>query len=99
MNKSFRNSAPAWALFSLAVIYFAVLSASIYKDGMTVIEFVPLAMSASLKDICWTSYTPRFIFIFLMVYACCIALYHSSRHNRRPGIEHGSAPDGAACMS
>ena len=91
MNKSFRNSAPAWALFSLAVIYFAVLSASIYKDGMTVIEFVPLAMSASLKDICWTSYTPRFIFIFLMVYACCIALYHSSRHNRRPGIEHGSA--------
>lgn len=91
MNKSFRSSAPAWALFSLAVIYFAVLSASIYKDGMTVIEFVPLAMSASLKDICWTSYTPRFIFIFLMIYAGCIALYYSSRHNRRPGIEHGSA--------
>ena len=91
MNKSFRNSAPAWALFSLAVIYFAVLSASIYKDGMTVIELIPLAMSASLKDIRWTSYTPRFIFVFLMIYAGCIALYYSSRHNRRPGIEHGSA--------
>lgn len=91
MNKSFRNSAPAWALFSLAVIYFAILSASIYKDGMTVIELIPLAMSASLKDIRWTNNTPRFLFIFLMVYACCIALYYSSRHNRRPGIEHGSA--------
>lgn len=91
MNKSFRSSAPAWALFSLAVIYFAVLSASIYKDGMTVIELIPLAMSASLKDIHWTNNTPRFIFIFLMIYAGCIALYYSSRHNRRPGIEHGSA--------
>ncbi len=84
-----------WALFSLAVIYFALLSASVYEDGMTVFELFRLSADASLKDIRWTSYTLRFVFIFLLLYIGGIAMYYSSRHNRRPGIEHGSAKWGS----
>ena len=84
-----------WALFSLAVIYFALLSASVYADGMTVFELFRLSADASLKDIRWTPYTLRFVFIFLLLYIGGIAMYYSSRHNRRPGIEHGSAKWGS----
>ncbi len=35
------------------------------------------------------------MFIFLLLYIGGIALYYSSRHNRRPGIEHGSAKWGS----
>ena len=84
-----------WALFSLAVIYFALLAASVYEDGMTVFELFRLSADASLKDIRWTSYTLRFVFIFLLLYIGGIAMYYSSRHNRRPGIEHGSAKWGS----
>ena len=96
MNNSSKDSAYMWALFSLAVIYFALLSASVYEDGMTVFELFRLSADASLKDIRWTSYTLRFVFIFLLLYIGGIALYYSSRHNRRPGIEHGSAKWGSA---
>lgn len=84
-----------WALFSLAVIYFALLAASVYEDGMTVFELFRLSADASLKDMRWTPYTLRFVFIFLLLYIGGIALYYSSRHNRRPGIEHGSAKWGS----
>ena len=95
MNNSSKDSAYMWALFSLAVIYFALLSASVYEDGMTVFELFRLSADASLKDIRWTSYTLRFVFIFLLLYIGGIAMYYSSRHNRRPGIEHGSAKWGS----
>ena len=95
MNNSSKDSAYMWALFSLAVIYFALLSASVYADGMTVFELFRLSADASLKDIRWTSYTLRFVFIFLLLYIGGIAMYYSSRHNRRPGIEHGSAKWGS----
>ena len=95
MNNASKDSAYMWALFSLAVIYFALLSASVYEDGMTVFELFRLSADASLKDIRWTPYTLRFVFIFLLLYVGGIALYYSSRHNRRPGIEHGSAKWGS----
>lgn len=95
MNNSSKDSAYMWALFSLAVIYFALLAASVYEDGMTVFELFRLSADASLKDIRWTSYTLRFVFIFLLLYIGGIALYYSSRHNLRPGIEHGSAKWGS----
>ena len=91
MKRSFRDSAPVWALFSLLVIYFALIAASVYEEGMTVFMFVPRMMGSTLGDIHWTAYTPKFILIFLAVYAGGIALYYSTRQNRRPGEEHGSA--------
>ena len=95
MNNSSKDSAYMWALFSLAVIYFALLAASVYEDGMTVFELFRLSADASLKDMRWTPYTLRFVFIFLLLYIGGIAMYYSSRHNRRPGIEHGSAKWGS----
>ena len=96
MKRSFRDSAPAWALFSLLVIYFALVAASVYEEGMTVFMLVPRMMGSTLRDIHWTAYTPKFILIFLAVYAGGIALYYSTRQNRRPGEEHGSAQWGNA---
>lgn len=91
MKRSFRDSAPVWALFSLLVIYFALIAASVYEEGMTLFQLIPLAINAKSGDIHWTAYTPKFILIFLAVYAGGITLYYSTRQNRRPGEEHGSA--------
>ena len=91
MKRSFRDSAPVWALFSLLVIYFALIAASVYEEGMTLFQLIPLAINAKSGDIRWTVYTPKFILIFLAVYAGGITLYYSTRQNRRPGEEHGSA--------
>lgn len=95
MKKSFRDSAPMWALFSLLVIYFALAAASVYENGMTVFTLIPLVTDARLGDIRWTEYSLKLILIFLSVYAGGIALYYSTRQNRRPGEEHGSAKWGS----
>ena len=84
-----------WALFSLLVMYFALLAASFYEEGMTLFALVPLVTGAKLGDIRWTAYSLKFILIFLAVYAGGIALYYSSQQNRRPGAEHGSAKWGS----
>lgn len=95
MKKSFKDSAPLWALFSLPVLYFGVVTASVYEEGMTLFQLMPLLTSSRLEDIRWTAYTPRFILIFLAVYAGAIVLYDSAQQNRRPGEEHGSAKWGS----
>lgn len=95
MKKSFKDSAPLWALFSLPVLYFGVVAASVYEEGMTLFQLVPLLTNAKLSSVQWTAYTPRFILIFLAVYAGAIVLYYSAQQNRRPGEEHGSAKWGS----
>ena len=93
MKKSFRDSAPVWALFSIFVIYFAVLAASCYVDGMNIMELMSAfteAMNAPC-DINLNIHTPKFMLIFLAAYAGGICIYYSSQQNRRPGEEHGSA--------
>ena len=95
MKKSFKDSAPLRALFSLPVLYFGVMAASVYEEGMTLFQLVPLLTGSTLEDIRWTAYTPRFILIFLAVYAGAIVLYYSAQQNRRPGEEHGSAKWGS----
>ena len=39
----------------------------------------------------WTPYTLKCMLVGLLLYGCGIALYYSSRENRRPGEEYGSA--------
>ena len=95
MKKSFKDSAPLWALFSLPVLYFGVVAASVYEEGMTLFQLVPLLTNAKLSSVQWTAYTPRFILIFLVVYAGAIVLYYSAQQNCRPGEEHGSAKWGS----
>ena len=95
MKKSFQDSAPLWALFSLPVLYFGVVAASVYEEGMTLFQLMPLLTDAKLSAIRWTVYTPRFILLFMGLYAGAIVLYDSAQQNRRPGEEHGSAKWGS----
>lgn len=95
MKKSFKDSAPLWALFSLPVLYFGVMAASVYEEGMTLFQLVPLLTDAKLSSVQWTAYTPRFILLFMGLYAGAIVLYYSAQQNRRPGEEHGSAKWGS----
>ena len=39
----------------------------------------------------WTAHTLKFMLVGLLFYGCGVALYYSSRENRRPGEEYGSA--------
>ncbi|MGM9542622.1 MAG: VirD4-like conjugal transfer protein, CD1115 family [Candidatus Limivicinus sp.] len=95
MKKSFKDSAPLWALFSLPVLYFGVMAASVYEEGMSLFQLMPLLTSSRLEDIHWTAYTPRFILLFMGLYVGGIVLYYSAQQNRRPGEEHGSAKWGS----
>ena len=91
MKKSFRDSAPVWALFSVPVIYFALAAAAVYEPGMSLLRLLPAVTELRLGRVRWTEYSMRAILLFLSAYVGGIALYWSSRQNLRPGEEHGSA--------
>lgn len=91
MKKSFRDSAPVWALFSVPVIYFALAAATVYEPGMSLLRLLPSMTELGLGRVRWTEYSMRAILLFLSAYVGGIALYWSSRQNLRPGEEHGSA--------
>lgn len=96
-KKSFRSAAPVWAAFVMPIIWLAVLMAGCYEPGMTVFTLLNCFTAAlhhpfSLR---WTPYTPRFIGIFLLLYAGAILLYYTGQKKSRPGEEHGSASWGS----
>ena len=91
MKKSFRDSAPVWALFSVPVIYFALAAATVYEPGMSLLRLLPAVTELGLGQVRWTEYSMRAILLSLSAYVGGIALYWSSRQNLRPGEEHGSA--------
>lgn len=91
MKKSFRDSAPVWALFSVPVIYFALAAATVYEPGMSLLKLMPAVTELGLGRVRWTEYSLRAILLSLSAYVGGIALYWSSRQNLRPGEEHGSA--------
>ncbi len=92
-QKSFRDAAPLWAAFFLAVLYLAVLAAGVYEDGMNLFQFMAVFPDAMNKPFAlrWTPHTVKFMLGSMILYAGGISLYYSSRMNRRPGEEHGSA--------
>lgn len=91
MKKSFRDSAPVWALFSIPIIYFALAAATVYEPGMSLLRLLPAVTELGLGRVRWTEYSLRAILLSLSAYVGGIALYWSSRQNLRPGEEHGSA--------
>lgn len=86
-----------WAAFSLAVLYLAVLAAGVYEDGMNLFQFMAVFPDAMNKPFTlrWTPHTVKFMLGSLILYAGGISLYYSSRMNRHPGEEHGSAKWGS----
>ena len=89
-----KNSGPLpWLLLAVPVLWAGAALASGYREGMTVFDLMG-CFSIMLEHpfaIHWTPYTLKFMLGALVVYAFAIVLYVSSKQNRRPGEEHGSA--------
>lgn len=96
-GKSFRESAPTWAAFSLVVLWLGAVAAYAYEPGMNLMDFMGRFAVVVERPfaIGWTAHTPKFLLGALAAYACAIGLYYSTRQNRRPGEEHGSAKWGS----
>ena len=87
-----------WAILCLPVVYFAMVTASVYIPGENI--FVLLERISTMvrrPDLLrWTAYTPRFLLVFLLLYGGGVLLYYADHENRRPGEEYGSAKWGNA---
>lgn len=86
-----------WALLAVPVLWLAAILAYGYEDGMNLIDLMGRFTELVERPfaIRWTPYTPRFLLGALAAYACGVALYFSTKENRRPGEEHGSAKWGS----
>lgn len=96
-NASFRDVWPVWCVGAIVVCWVAVLASDAYADSVNLIEFMGRFTEVVERpfSIHWTKHTPKFIAVAMALYLCAIALYYSTRQNRRPGEEHGSAQWGS----
>ena len=87
-----------WALLTAPVLWLGALLATGYEDGMTLFDLMGrfnILMERPFALV-WTPHTLKFMLVALAVYGCAVALFFSSKENRRPGEEHGSARWGSA---
>ena len=90
------NQKTIYALFgilSVFVIWLALMVAGCYDEGIKLFELLDrltVAMN-NPTHITLNEYSLKAVLIFLFLYAMGIGVYFSSRENRRPGEEHGSA--------
>ena len=82
-----------WAALSPLVLWLAAIAAYAYEDGMNLFQWMGRFSQVLERpfSIGWTPYTLKYMLGSLLLYGCGIALYYSSRENRRPGEEYGSA--------
>ena len=82
-----------WVLLAIPVLWLAAILAYSYADDITL--FTLLERATELMNhpfaVRWTEHTPIFLLGGMLVYCFTVALYLSTRENRRPGEEHGSA--------
>ena len=92
-NQSFRRAAPLWAALSILVVWAALLIATAYEDGMNLFTLTERLSRqfAHPFSIQWKPHSLKVVLICLVCYGCGIGLYYTSRENRRPGEEYGSA--------
>ena len=86
-----------WAAFTVPIVWLAVLMAGCYAPGMTIFDLVAQFTEVTKTPFAlhWTTYTPKFIGIFLLLYGGAILFYYTGQKNTRPGEEHGSASWGS----
>lgn len=86
-----------WAALSPLILWAAAIAAYAYEDGMNLFQWMGRFSQVLERPfaIGWTAHTLKFMLAGLLLYGCGIALYYSSRENRRPGEEYGSAKWGA----
>ena len=82
-----------WAALSPLVLWLAAIAAYAYEDGMNLFQWMGRFSQVLERpfSIGWTPYTLKCMLGSLLLYGCGIVLYYSSRENRRPGEEYGSA--------
>ena len=82
-----------WAALSPLVLWLAAIAAYAYEDGMNLFQWMGRFSQVLERpfSIGWTPYTLKCMLVSLLLYGCGVALYYSSRENRRPGEEYGSA--------
>ena len=93
MRQTKSNGVLTWTLPVLPVLWLSALLASGYEKGMNLIELLG-RFTVSMErpfSVQWAPYTPYFLLGGLAAYAFAVLLYLSTRENRRPGEEHGSA--------
>ena len=88
----------AWAILCLPVVYFAMVTASVYIPGENILALLErISTIVRRPDLLrWTAYTSRFLLVFLLFYGGGVLLYYADHENRRPGEEYGSAKWGNA---
>lgn len=92
-EKDFKSNLPLWGVLTIPVLLLGAAAAYAYQDGMTIFDWMEqftVVVSQPWK-IGWTAHTPKFLLGALVLYAFAITMYYSTRLNRRPGVEHGSA--------
>ena len=80
-------------ILSVFVIWFALMVAGCYEENIKLFELLD-RLTAAMNNpthITFNEYSLKAVLIFLFLYAMGIGVYFSSRENRRPGEEHGSA--------
>lgn len=87
-----------WAILCLPVVYFAMVTASVYIPGENIFALLErISTIVRRPDLLrWTAYTSRFLLVFLLLYGGGVLLYYPDHENRRPGEEYGSAKWGNA---
>ena len=80
-------------ILSVFVIWLALIVAGCYEENIKLFELLD-RLTAAMNNpthITLNEYSLKAVLIFLFLYAMGIGVYFSSRENRRPGEEHGSA--------
>lgn len=82
-----------FSVLSPVVIWFALMLASCYEQGIKLFELLErlTVLFNSPFNISLNEHSLKTALISLFLYLMCIGVYFSSRENRRPGEEHGSA--------
>lgn len=80
------------------MVWFALLVAGCYEDGVKLFDLLEQLTTALNQpwNISINQYSLKFVLFFLFAYAMGIGVYFTTRENRRPGEEHGSAKWGSA---
>ena len=80
-------------ILTVFVIWLALMVAGCYEENIKLFELLD-RLTAAMNNpthITFNEYSLKAVLIFLFLYAMGIGVYFSSRENRRPGIEYGSA--------
>lgn len=82
-----------FSVLSPVIAWLALVVASCYEKGIKLFDLID-RLTATLENpfnISLNEYSLKTVLIFLFLYLMGIGVYFSSRENRRPGEEHGSA--------